>query len=816
MASIRRLIFLALILCATTAWGQSVTRKPNIGYLYPSGAQQGSVVQITAGGQFLNGATKVYVSGQGVQAKVIKYIRPLRNINREQRQLLQSRLREVRQTRLEEITGKVRRRPGPPKKIRPPKTTDKSKTNTKDSADKKAEVKMPEHPILLDLDNKSLRELAHITNIIFFPRWKQQINRQLAEMVLIEITVDPDTQPGNRELRILTSLGLTNPMIFQVGLFPEIRELEPNNDQAYPDLRRQTALMKNVNLQKAPNLLKPKPLELPVLLNGQIYPGDVDRFRFRARQGQQLVIEAQARSLIPYLADAVPGWFQATLALYNAAGNEIAFADDYRFNPDPVLFYKIPKTGEYELEIHDSIYRGREDFVYRIAVGEQPFVTEMYPLGGKAGIQTVASIDGWNLNQTKLTLDTQPGDSNIRHTTYQDGKRCSNSIPYAVDTLPERYEAESNNSIDTAQPITLPILLNGRISKSGDKDVFKLQGRAGDKIVAEIFARRLNSPLDSLLRLTDASGKVIAWNDDYVEKDSHLHKDRLGLMTHHADSYLLTELPQDGTYYVHLADSQHHGGKAYGYRLRVVQPQGDFALRVTPSSLYVTVGGNIVPISVHALRNDGFDGEIQVEVKNAPAGFKLNGGRIPAGTDHIRMTLTTPGKAPAKPVSLQLQGYAKIAGKTITRPVVPADDMMQAFLYRHLVPSQNLMVAVKKTKWSTPPVALIGKSPVRIPAGGTTQVRFKTRKRTVLKEMKLVLKDPPEGLTLQNVTVIPEGLAFRLKAEKDSLPDGFTDNLIIEAFREYRPKQKNGKLAAKKRRYSMGVLPAIPIEIVPQ
>ena len=31
---------------------------------------------------------------------------------------------------------------------------------------------------------------------------------------------------------------------------------------------------------------------------------------------------AQARQLIPYIADAVPGWFQPVIVLYDAGGNE--------------------------------------------------------------------------------------------------------------------------------------------------------------------------------------------------------------------------------------------------------------------------------------------------------------------------------------------------------------------------------------------------------------------------------------------------------------------------------------------------------------
>ncbi len=113
-----------------------------------------------------------------------------------------------------------------------------------------------------------------------------------------------------------------------------------------------------------------------------------------------------------------------------------------------------------------------------------------------------------------------------------------------------------------------------------------------------------------------------------------------------------------------------------------------------------------------------------------------------------------------------------------------------------------------------PPVEVAGRSPVRIPAGGSAQVLIKSRRRTVLKEIQLQLNEPPEGLTLHDVTVVPEGLAFQLKADKDTMQSGFADNLIVEAFREFTPKQQEGKPAPQKRRVSMGVFPAIPIEIV--
>ena len=794
MSLVRKLSFVVLTLCAATAWGQS--REARIGYLYPGGGQQGSVVQILAGGQYLKGATDVYVSGKGVRAEVIKYMNPPRYFNKEQRQLLKMCLREVRDKRLSELPDNRPNRPVPLerefKRIAPdPRPAEK------EDAAKIKEEKLPDHPLLYDLENKGLRELAHITDVYLTSRSKRQFNRQITELVLIKITIEPDAAPGDRELRIVTSAGMTNPMVFQVGLLPEVRELEPNNQKAFADL---------------PNLPKEKPLELPVQLNGQIMPGDVDRFHFRAQKGQKLVIETQARRLIPYLADAVPGWFQATLALYDAKGNEMAFVDDYRFNPDPVLFYKIPKDGEYELEIRDSIYRGREDFVYRITVAEQPYITQMFPLGGKAGVKTVASIDGWNLPATRLPLDTQPEGERIRRTSYRDGKLLSNPIAYSVDTLPECNETESNNTANDAQPIEPPIIVNGRIDKPGDVDVFKLQGTTGDKLLLEVYGRRLGSPLDSLLRLTDASGEILEWNDDYAIKNEHLHMDIMGLVTHQADSYLVAELPKDGAYYVHLSDSQHHGGGEYGYRLRIAAPQGDFALRVLPSSLSTRAGG-VVPFRVQALRKDGFDDRIKVELEYAPAGFKLNGGWLPAGCDSVRMTLTVPDEGRERPAVLILKGLARIDGQTVSHSAVASEDMMQAFLYRHLVPSQKLMVAVRKVKWPTPPVELISNSPVRIPVGGAAEVRVKTRKRKVLQEMQLELIAPPEGVTIGDVSVVREGIAFQIKTDKEVMKSGFSGNLIIEAFREVERKNKAGRPTGQKRRVSMGFFPAIPIEI---
>ena len=753
------IVALAAFLFTTFAMAQAAKRTTSIGFVYPAGAQQGTTVQILAGGQGLRGVQSALVSpAGGVEARVLQHFKPLKNLDKEQRQELTRRFKAARDRRLAEARGET------PATVSP--------------AAWSSSIELPAYPLLQDLDNLSLRELDHLKSMLLLAG-KRQPNAQIAEMVLIEVTVDPAAAPGPRQIRLLAPAGLTNPMRFDVGALPEAREYEPNDPLAKTD---------------APPV---PPLDLPITINGQIMPGDSDRFQFIARKGQRLVVRAEARALAPYLADAVPGWFQAVLGIYGANGRELAFADDFRFDPDPVLFFDVPQDGAYTVEIRDSIYRGREDFVYRITVGELPFVTSVFPLGGPAGADVKASVAGYNLPAARLAFDTQPGPSEIRQTSVITAEIASNPVLYAVDSLPECIETEPNDP-GAPQVVTLPCIVNGRINRSGDSDAFEFQAAAGDEIVAEVIARRLNSPLDSLLRLTDAAGRVIALNDDTEQKAS-------GLLTHHADSYLRAKLPEAGTYRVVLADAQQQGGDEFAYRLRLSPPRPDFELRVTPSSIGINPGSSVA-LTVYALRKDGFEGEIELVLKEPGLGFRIGGGRVPANADCVRISLTAPPRPLDAPVPIRIEGRAGIDGETIARDAVPADDLMQAFAYRHLVPAQDLLVAVANRR-AAQPVRLTCLLPVRITPGGSATITVETAKNARLSQIQLQLNDPPKSLTLGDVSVVPDGLAFTLNADADAMP-GIEDNLIVDA---YLKPPLDAKPDAKPT--FIGTLPAIPFQI---
>lgn len=702
---LRVVLAMAVMAASATLFGQQQQNVPHAGYVYPAGGRQGSTVRVIVGGQFLDGTTSVIVSGAGIDAQVVSVDKPLNG------------------QPLTELRDKLQ-----------------------------AMQKQPVTPAL-QAEMLALRE-----KIVDSTRRNQ--SPVLSERVTLDVTIAPTAPLGARQLRLNTALGLTTPLIFVVGQLPEFQERELKNSAA--DTELPITLPATVNGRLIPGDIDR--VKFPARMAPQYMPGDVDRYRFTARKGQHLVCAASARDLMPYLADAVPGWFQATLTLSDANGHELAYDDDYRFHPDPVLEVDIPSDGEYVVEIRDAIYRGRDDFVYRISIGELPSMTSVFP-------------------------------------------RVAASMAAAFAGLPETLEKEPNNADKGAQQVKLPVMITGRIQAPGDWDVFSFNGRAGEVLVAQVVARRLESPLDSVLELTDASGRRLARNDDTDDKSA-------GLETHHADSYLMVTLPANGTYFVRIGDVQHHGGPEFGYRLRLSAPRPDFELRVSPSSLNVS-GGGTIPVTVTAIRRDGFAGDIALALAGAPAGFVLSGALVPAGQERVRMTLTVPPASTPAPklLSVRVEGRATVDGKTLSRTALPADDMMQAFAYQHLVVADDLRVLVSSRGGTRVPPRVLSSGLVRLTAGTPATVRVSLPPAyATFDNIQFALDNPPDGVTLRDVSVTQNAGAFVLQVDGAKPLRPMRGNLIVTISGERVPPANAPNQV--RRRVVIGTLPAIAFEIV--
>jgi hypothetical protein len=348
------------VVCGLGAIASAQPSPPHIGYVYPAGGKQGTTFEVTVGGQFLDGAATVHLTGKDIDATVIEHIKP---INQGQVNKLREQLDDLR--------------------------------------------KKPSTPEIQKEMDDIRKKIA-----IFFNR---SSSMAVVETVTMKVTVGKDAAPGERELRLACSTGLSNPLVFEVG---QLQEFSRDPSWKTADDRIPNFRFKAPGEPRTGPPPPPTDVALPAIVNGQIMPSAVDRFRFQAKKGQRLVIAVEARKLIPYIADAVPGWFQAAITLYDPSGREVAFADHFRFDPDPVLCYQVPGDGQYSLDIRDSIYRGREDFIYRITMGELPYITSICPLGGHAGKETPVEIRGWNLGAgTRMAATGATADKNLQIAT---------------------------------------------------------------------------------------------------------------------------------------------------------------------------------------------------------------------------------------------------------------------------------------------------------------------------------------------------------------------------------------------------------------
>ena len=728
---------------------------PHIGYIYPAGGRLGTVIEVLVGGKNIREATAVHVTGGKVSGQVLED--PDKDLV----------LKRAEDTKFEEVTVI-------PKKL--------DKENLKPSNfkfDLNTTVSKKE---------KASREKRRNSK-------KNKKDDPFPDTVKIKITIAEDALPGDRELRVITSAGLSNKFTFQVGQLPEVYDAEPNN-------RPEQAT-------KIPSL--------PALLNGQILQGlqgtqsDVDYYSFKGRKGQDLVVTADIRKLLPYIADGVPGWFQGTLAILDSKGTELIHSDNFRFSQDPVILYTVPEDGEYFLEVRDSIYRGREDFVYRISIGALPYITHIYPLGTSYGTSTFVRLYGKNLPVTAFEAESKDRKYLVQSLQVRNKENIlSNKVLFAFSDLPEVSNQNGNNSPEKARLLKLPVIVNGRITGVGVKDYYSFLGRAGQAIAIEVAARSLGSPLDSYIILTDSKGVKIADNDDDLTYKGE------GMSTHHADSALLIKLPADGVYTLEIRDMQNKGGEEYAYRLRVSEPLPDFEVNSFPPNLTVPRGGT-ASFKAKVVRKDGFTGPVQLALQNDLGGLRLDSSVIPEGKTEMNLTVTAGNKVKEGISACRLEATGVVQGRKITRPVISAEDYMQAFAWKHLVPVSDQLVLVTPPMPYTLAFAVPSGKIFELTQGKESSIPIDlVRNPDFQVNLQLQLLDPPPGIILRNSSFRggnKDRQMATLRVESKVNP-GLYENLVLVAVANVPVADPENPDNKSKREKIFVTAPALPVVVL--
>ena len=572
-----------------------------------------------------------------------------------------------------------------------------------------------------------------------------QDNDQLADKVIVAIKIAANAMPGIRDFRLITPNGYSNRIFFEVGQFSDILEKEPNEKDTNATFISQ----------------------LPACLNGQIMPGDRDRFSFRASKGQNLVCYVKARTLTPYIADAVPGWFQSVITLYDQDGKEVAFCDDYKLQPDPVILYKVLKTGKYYLEIRDAIYRGREDFIYRIDIGEIPFVTSCYPLGGKSDQMTKLTLDGVNLKRNTVRIRI-PKDGAEKFTTQIEGKNkmLTNPIILANGSFSETFHDNKMNLEKTAQKLEIGTTVNSKINQPRDEDWYAFNATKGMDILLKIVAHNVGSPIDADITVYDDKKNKLTQNDDKPDRSEPL-------ITRHSDPELIFHTPKDGLYLVRIRDVQQKGDNSFAYRLTISQPLPDFSLRIEPSNIMIPKGGTEL-FTVFAIRKNNFNDSINLFLEGLPPNFKHSWCNIPRGAERIRVSLTAPDNADSGEIPLKIIGTINQKGIEKKVEAEPSEEAMQAFFYTHLLTTSSFLVNVSQQLPFSISIKKTVDAPILVKRNDSLKIDLTIKRQSdCTLPIQLILDKPINGVKMKPVLI----------------PDGVSDTSVIVQINNIAPNQ---------------------------
>ncbi|MDF1842444.1 MAG: serine protease [Rubripirellula sp.] len=137
--------------------------------------------------------------------------------------------------------------------------------------------------------------------------------------------------------------------------------------------------------------------------------------------------------------------------------------------------------------------------------------------------------------------NTRPGIAWIR---LHDDQSASDLLPIFIERESVQLESEPNNRISESNQTVLPILIAGKLEKSGDLDSYVVELTAGQTLVASLRANQiLASPMDSILQLVDSRGNVVAQSDDVQGLDPQLVYKSNSNATFHVRVFAFPETP---------------------------------------------------------------------------------------------------------------------------------------------------------------------------------------------------------------------------------------------------------------------------------
>lgn len=418
-----------------------------------------------------------------------------------------------------------------------------------------------------------------------------------ARKVEATLVIAPDCRLGEHHLRLRCASGTSFARNFWVSQFPNVAEVEPNDD-----------------------FDAPQKIDLNVTIEAEAKSEETDYYLVEAKKGQRLSVEVEGLRINNITNNIAIDPF---VSILNKDRFELASADGSALlKQESILSIEIPEDGEYIVEVRDSAYQGRGR--YRAHIGTFPRPTGIYPAGGKAGSEVEFTLlgDVKGAYKTKATLPMSSVEGTFGVFGENGGQLPPSPNPVRISEFDNVMEVEPNNVHTEVKDVAaLPQAFNGILETEGDVDYFKFSAKKGQSFRFSVFADTIGSPVDPVMNLYDAKMKSLGGSDDADgTKDSRVD----------------FKAPEDGEYYVRIKDMLNRGGADFIYRIESLASEKTIEVTM-PEMLrrnlqyrkqFDVPKGGYYAMAVNTTRR-GYSGDLQFEMPELPPGVTMIAGTIP-------------------------------------------------------------------------------------------------------------------------------------------------------------------------------------------
>jgi hypothetical protein len=536
---------------------------------------------------------------------------------------------------------------------------------------------------------------------------KEANNGKDPAKLLVRLEVPKDAPLGFHALRLATLRGVSNLRLFCIDDLPQVPENASNHTIAMA-----------------------QPVAPPCVVVGKADAETTDYFKVTVTAGQRLSFEVLGRRL--------GSAFDPQLTLYDArTGREVPAGhsnDAPGLQTDPRLTYTFKDAGDCIVGVRDVAWRGGEDFVYRLRIGDFPTATTPLPLAAKRGAKTTVRFSGPNadsLAPVEVNIPTDPNLEAVSVSPRGANGRSGWPVSLAVSDLDEVVEQEPNNEPAKANRVPVPGAVTGRFQTPGDLDHYLFALKKGTRYIIETQTHEYHSPSEVLLTLRDAKGAQ-------VQASNPAAAPRLDFTP-----------PADGEYTLVVEHLFGWGGPDEVYRVSVTPYQPGFDLLLPTDRLDVAPGGT-VSVPVYLVRRD-YTGAIEIGPAGVPGisgtAAIAAGAAPPANQPAATLTLTAAPDLTPGPRILRVEGKATINGKVVIRPADVRRPVSVA-LGNLPVPPRQLFHEIALGVTEKPPFSLTAKldQPMAAPGKPATLTVTATRAAGFTGEITLAVTGQPPNV----------------------------------------------------------------------